>query len=180
MSVETVARRYASALADVAIKSGDPEGIKAELGDWNTMIFSNSDLSAAFANPSIAHAHKEKVLEQLISKTAPSTTTANFLRVLLRNSRLIELPAINDKLAVVLEERSGIVSGSVISARELSEDEKQGFANQLNSTTGKNVKLSFKVDEDLLGGAVTRVGSTVFDGSVRTQLDNLREKMIKS
>ncbi len=180
MNVETIARRYANALADVAVKSGKNEAIKGELDSWENMIFSSKDLSAAFRNPTIPHASKESVLERLIEHSKPSTTTANFLRVLLRNSRLTDLPAINKKLAAVLEERSGVVTGTVVSARKLSDEEKAAFEDSLRKAEGKEVRLKFEVDEGLIGGAVTRIGSTVFDGSVKTQLDRLEEKMINS
>jgi F-type H+-transporting ATPase subunit delta len=73
-----------------------------------------------------------------------------------------------------------VLSGTVVSARELNEHEKAEFATNLQQATGKVVKLAFSIDKDLIGGAVTRVGSTVLDGSVRSQLANLKEKMIKS
>ena len=180
MSQEAVARRYAGALADVAIKNGSTDDVRRELNAWDQMISENADLKAAFSNPSISHSNKEKVLEALIAKSGPSTTTANFLRVLLQNSRLTELSAINQKLHQVVDERSGLISGSVTSARPLNDDEKQKFKGAVESKTGKQVNLSFQIDENLIGGAVTRVGSTVYDGSVRSQLDNLRNQMIKN
>lgn len=180
MNVETIARRYANALADVAIESGKNELVKGELESWENMIFSSRDLSAAFRNPTIPHASKENVLERLIEQSKPSVTTANFLRVLLQNSRLTDLPAINKKLTSVLEERSGIVTGKVVSARKLSDEERAAFEDSLRKAEGKEVKLTFEIDEGLIGGAVTRIGSTVFDGSVKTQLDRLEEKMINS
>src|SRR5688500_7350929 len=127
MSVETVARRYATALADVVMKSGATETVKSELKSWEDLINENPNLQNAFANPSIAHLNKEKVLEDLLAKTKPSKTTANFLRILLRNSRLTELHEINEKFASVLDERSGIVSAEITSARPLSEAEKAEF-----------------------------------------------------
>jgi len=178
MSVETVARRYAVALADVVLKSGETETIKNELKVWEDLIKSNNDLKTAFANPAIAHLSKEKVLEGLLAKTKPSKTTANFLRVLLRNSRLTELSAINEKFDSVLDERSGVVSAEVISARPLSEAEKSEFKKNIAKMTGKQVNLNFDIDENIIGGVVTRVGSTVYDGSVKTQLENLKQQLV--
>ena len=106
MSVETVARRYASALADVVVKAGESDSVKSELNIWDEMLNVNKDLRNAFHNPTITHANKEKVLESLLGKSNPSKTTANFLRVLLRNNRLTELSKINERFASVLEERS--------------------------------------------------------------------------
>jgi F-type H+-transporting ATPase subunit delta len=178
MSVETVARRYATALADVVLKSGETETVKSELKTWEDLIKSNNDLSTIFANPSIAHLNKEKVLEGLLAKTKPSKTTANFLRVMLRNSRLTELGEINEKFAAVLDERGDIVAAEVISARPLSEAQKKEFQVNLTRLTGKKVNLHFNIDENIIGGVVTRVGSTVYDGSVKTQLENLKEQLV--
>ena len=144
------------------------------------MIASNVDLQSAFGNPSIAHASKEKVLEGLIAKARPSRTTSNFLRVLLQNSRLMDLGVINERFAAVLEERSGHVSAEVTSARELSEAHKSELKSNLEKLTGKQVRLEFNIDPTLIGGVVTRIGSTVYDGSVRTQLENLKEELMGS
>ena len=180
MSVETISRRYASALADVVVKSGETETVKNELKTWEQMVAASADLQTAFGNPSIAHASKEKVLEGLLSKTKPSKTTSNFLRVLLRNGRLADLAAINERFAAVLEERSGSVAAEVISARELADAQRAELKANLEKLTGKQVKLAFAIDPNLIGGVVTRVGSTVYDGSVRTQLENLKEELIGS
>lgn len=180
MSVETVARRYAGALADVVTNAGEAEAIKTELKTWQEMFDTNHDLHSAFHNPSIAYNSKENVLESLIAKTNPSKTTANFLRVLLRNNRLTEISTINETFDAVLEARNGVVSASVISARELSDVEKTELkASLAKATGGKDIRLNFEIDESVIGGAITRVGSTVYDGSIRTQLELLKEEMIK-
>lgn len=178
MSVETVARRYAVALADVVAKSNETETIQTELKSWEEMINSNADLQTAFSNPAISQANKEKVLASLIEKAKPSRTTANFLRILLRNNRLTELSEINEKFANVLEERSGVVSASITSARPLAENVKAELKNNLEKMTGKRISLNFSTDENLIGGVVTRIGSTVYDGSVKTQLEELKSRMI--
>ena len=178
MSVETIARRYGTALADVVLKTGETQGVTSELKAWEEMLASSEDLRSALANPSIAHLDKEKVLESLIARSNPSKTTSNFLRVLLRNSRLTELREINEKFASVLEERSGHVAAEVTSARELSADQKGELKANLEKLTGKQVRLNFDIDQNIIGGVVTRVGSTVYDGSVKTQLENLREELI--
>lgn len=178
MSVETVARRYAGALADVITKTGETNSVQTELRSWEQLIKSNANLQSAFGNPAISQADKERVLESLIQKTTPTKTTANFLRVLLRNNRLTEISEINEKLTSVLEERSGAISAQIISARVLSEAEKAEMQKNLSKLTGKAVSLNFETDETLIGGVVTRIGSTVYDGSVKTQLEELKHQMI--
>lgn len=180
MSHETVARRYAAALADIVTKNGETESVQAELKTWEGLIRSSADLQAAFGNPAIPHPNKVAVLEDLIRRAQPGRTTSNFLRVLLRNNRLMEIDEINERFEAELEERSGIVSAQVISARELSNAEKAELQTGLAKLTKRNVRLEFDIDKDLIGGVVTRIGSTVYDSSVKTQLQNLKEQMIGS
>jgi len=180
MSVETVARRYALALADVVAKAGETDSVKTELKSWEQLINANSDLQTALGSPAISKTDKEKVLEGLIAKTQPTKTTANFLRVLLRNSRLTEIGEINEKFSSVLEERSGVVSAQITSARPLPENVQAEMKTNLEKMTGKTVNLNFQTDETLIGGVVTRLGSTVYDGSVKTQLEELKQQMIGS
>ncbi len=178
-SVETVARRYATALADVVEKTGEADSIRTELKTWEAMIASNADLANAFGNPAIAHLKKEAVLEKLIEKAKPSRTTSNFLRVLLKNGRFNELGEVGTKFDSVIEERRGIVHGTVTSAHDLSEAEKTELKTALEKVTGKTVNLTFGLDKDLIGGVVARIGSTVYDSSVKTQLATLRERLLE-
>jgi F-type H+-transporting ATPase subunit delta len=178
MSAETVARRYSLALADVIEKNKDAEIVVNELKTWEEIMSSNSDLSGAFSNPAIAHANKEKVLEKLIGKTKPTKTTANFLRVLLRNGRLTNLADINQSLAKVLEERAGFVSAKIVSARQLSDKEKKDLKSNVEKMTGKKVSLDFDIDQNIIGGVVTTIGSTVYDGSIKTKLENLKQQLV--
>ena len=178
MSVETIARRYATALADVVLKSGETESVRNELRIWEQLMTANADLQNAVLNPAIPHSSKEKVLEALIERSKPSRTTANFVRILLRNGRLTDIRAINEKFEAVLEDRSGSVVADVTSARDLSGAQQNELKANLEKLTGKQVKLNFAIDPGIIGGVVTRVGSTVYDGSVKTQLENLKEEMI--
>ena len=178
MSVETVARRYASALADVVVKNNQTDVVKSELKLWEEMLDSGSDLQTAFRNPAIQQQNKEKVLETLLEKTKPSPATANFLRILLRNGRLTELKEINERFDAILSERGGIVAAQITSARPLGEAEKAELKANLEKLTGRNVSLTFGINEELIGGVVTKIGSTVYDGSVKTQLQQLKEQLI--
>ena len=178
MSIETIARRYATALADVVVKTGETDTVKAELKTWEQLIASSTDLQNALRSPAIAHANKENLLEGLIAKTKPSKTTSNFLRILLRNSRLTELGYINERFDSVLEERGGTVVAEVKSARELTVDQANELKANLERVTGKQVKLNYSIDPSLIGGVVTQIGSTIYDSSVKTQLENLKEELV--
>jgi F-type H+-transporting ATPase subunit delta len=177
VSVQTVARRYASALADVIIEQGEEAVVRAELATWETMILSNPSLLEVFTNPTVPYEQKAKVLNELIARTKVRPTTANFLRILLKNQRLSELHHVNAKLDQVLDERSGVVSAHVTSARPVADSIKVTLEEKLGVITGKRIRLSFGTDEALLGGIVTRIGSTIYDGSVRNQLKRLGQEL---
>ena len=179
MSSQTAARRYSQALADVTIPQREERAVQSELRTWEAMMADNAGLQEAFGNPTVAYDQKRKVLETLIARTKVLPTTANFLRVLLRNQRLAELAEVNAKLAEVLDERTGIVSAQVVSARPVSEATKTSLEQKLTQLTGKKAHLTFETDEALLGGIVTRIGSTIYDGSVRNQLNRLREELAR-
>ena len=178
MSTETIARRYSTALADIVLGNGETEVVKSELNQLNTMFATNANLTTVFGNPAIAQLNKEKVLESLIAAAKPTKTSANFLRILLRNGRLGQLGAINDRFDSVLEERGGVVSAEIISARELPEAERSAFQTNLEKLTGKKVNIHYAVDKEIIGGVVTRIGSTIYDGSVKTKLEKLKEQLV--
>jgi F-type H+-transporting ATPase subunit delta len=173
----TVARRYATALADVIIERKEEAAVREELTAWEGIILSNPPLLEAFTNPTVPYDQKAKVLNELITRTKIRPTTANFLRILLKNQRLAEIAQVNEKLGQVLDERAGVVSAQVTSARPVADSIRKALEEKLRQITGKRIRLSFQTDETLLGGIVTRIGSTIYDGSVRTQLQRLGEEL---
>ena len=156
MSVQAVARRYASALADVVLARNEAREVQTELTIWDEMLQSNPNLGEVFANPTVALDQKRAVLNRLIT----------------------ELGEINRKFAQVLDERAGVVAATVTTARPVPEGAHERLRTTLLSLTGKQVRIDFVTDPELIGGVVTRIGSTVYDGSVRNQLQQVKEKMI--
>jgi F-type H+-transporting ATPase subunit delta len=177
MSVQTVARRYASALADVALERGEANEIQEELIAWEKMFQANPMLEEVLRNPTIALDQKRAVLTKLIERARPRPTTANFLKVLLQNQRLTELGEINHKFAEILDVRAGMVAATVTTARTVPENAQQKLQAKLMTLTGKKVRINFATDPELIGGLVTRIGSTVYDGSVRNHLQQIKVKM---
>jgi F-type H+-transporting ATPase subunit delta len=175
--LQTVARRYATALADVAIERREEREVQNELDQWAEMIEAHPQLKEVFANPTIIYDHKRKVLEDLISRSRVKETTASFLRVLLKNQRLSQLRAIAERFGQVLDERGGMVAAQVTTARPIPEDLQKSLHETLTAATGRKVRLSFTTDESIIGGLVARIGSTIFDGSVQSQLDRLANEM---
>jgi F-type H+-transporting ATPase subunit delta len=177
LSLQTVARRYAQALADVVIEGREEREVQNEIQSWASLIDGNPQLKEVFANPTVAYEQKQAVLEELISRTRVRGTTASFLRVLLKNQRLAQLPEIAARFAQVLDERGGVVAAEITTARPITEELKQTLHDTLASATGRTVRLSFATDETLIGGFVARIGSTIFDGSVDNHLERLAAEL---
>jgi F-type H+-transporting ATPase subunit delta len=173
--LQTVARRYAAALADVAIERREEREVQNELEQWSSMIEANPQLKQVLANPTVAYDQKRTVLEELISRTRVRETTASFLRVLLKNQRLSQLREVVARFGHVLDERGGVVAANVTTARPIPEELKNTLHETLAAATGRKVRLSFTTDETIIGGMVARIGSTIYDGSVQSHLERLSE-----
>ena len=172
-----MARRYAAALADVVMAGSEAREVQAELSAWESMMQGNPDLLEVFRNPTIPYEQKRGVLAALIARARVRPTTANFLQVLLRNQRLPDLQEINNRFALELDERSGVVVAQVTTARPIPASVQESLGDSLSNLTGRRVRLQFTVDDDLIGGVTTRIGSTVYDGSVRTKLQEIKQRM---
>jgi len=177
LSIETVARRYAVALTDIVLQDGTAAKTQEELSAWESMMETNPELEQVFGNPTVPYDQKQNLLQALVTRAQVRPTIANFLKVLLQNNRLTELPAINRRFAVELDKRSHVVSAQVTTARPMADDTREALRHQIAEMVGQQVRLEFAVDENLIGGIVTRIGSTVFDGSVRNQLEEIREQL---
>ena len=175
--MQTVARRYAAALADVVTARNEAREVKEELAAWEQMMLASPQLLEVFRNPTIPYEQKRRVVASLIERTRVRPTTANFLQLLLQNHRLAELREINHHFVQELDRRSGVVSAQVTTARPVPEQAQESLRARLSELTSSKVRLQFEVDEDLIGGIVTRIGSTVYDGSVRSQLEQIKERM---
>ncbi|MDQ3802823.1 MAG: ATP synthase F1 subunit delta [Acidobacteriota bacterium] len=180
MSLQTVARRYAVALADVVTSRGEAGEVREELSAWEEMMRANAQLLEVFRHPTIPYEQKRRVLDALIARVRARPTTANFLQVLLQNHRLADLGEINRQFTQELDRRTGVVTAQVTTARPVPPPAQEALRARLGQLTGSSVRLQFAVDEDLIGGVVTRIGSTVYDGSVRGQLEQVRQRMIGS
>jgi F-type H+-transporting ATPase subunit delta len=173
LSLQTVARRYATALADVAISRKEEREVQAEIDLWARMIEENPQLREIFSNPTVPYDQKTRVLLELISRSRVRETTASFLQVLLRNQRLDQLKDIAERYNLLLDERSGVVAATVTTARPIPEEQQTALRETLATLTGKSVRLDFQTNEVIIGGVVARIGSTIFDGSVESQLQRL-------
>ena len=178
MSLQAVARRYAVALADVVTSRGESQDIREELSAWESLMQANPQLAEVFRHPTIPYEQKRGVLNELIKRSRVRPATANFLQVLLQNHRLADLSEINRQFVQELDRRAGVVNARVTTARPVSPEAQEVLRVRLAELTGSKVRLEFGVDSDLIGGVVTRIGSTLYDGSVRGQLQQIRRRMV--
>jgi len=178
LSLQAVARRYAVALADVVISRGEAQEVWGELSAWEEMMRANPQLAEIFRHPTIPYEQKRGVLNELIKRSRALPTTANFFQVLLQNHRLADLSEINRQFAQELDRRAGMVTAEVTTARAVSAEAQEALRARLVQLTGSKVRLQFAVDDALIGGVVTRIGSTLYDGSVRGQLQQIKQRMI--
>ncbi|HWP43237.1 MAG TPA: ATP synthase F1 subunit delta [Blastocatellia bacterium] len=177
MSVIAVARRYAEALADVALAHNQLERIDAEVGAFAKMMDSNHELVDVFASPIIGQDDKRGVLDAIIDRTRPSQITANLLRTLLKHYRLQHLGAVYEQFRREINERMGLVVAEITTASPVGTGEQQMLSARLQQLTGKQVQLQFKTDPAIIGGVVTRIGSVVYDGSIRTRLEAIKQQL---
>jgi len=172
-----VASRYAAALVEVAMDQRNADQIKADLASFTDAFSSSPDLRNFLESPAVSAEQKRKVIEELASRMNLATASRNFIYLLVDHRRTEILREIQEAFHWELNARLGIAEAHVTSARELSPAEKQELMGALERRTGKKIEARFHRDESLLGGAVVRVGSTVYDGSVREQLTRLRQQL---
>ena len=179
MSVIAVARRYAEALADVAISGDQTAVIEREVRAFSEVLASSDELRRVFASPIVKRKDKTAVLDLLIKRTSPSAVTANLLKTLLQHYRLQDLGVVYREFRREMDRREGIEQAEITTADPLDGSQQTMLVRELQSITGKKVNVRYKVDTSLIGGAVTRIGSVVYDGSIKTKLAII-EKQLKS
>jgi F-type H+-transporting ATPase subunit delta len=176
--LSVVAARYARALVDVIITDyGVAPKALADLRTIDAMIAGSVSLRNALLSPAVSPPRKRAVIGRLLEPLGVSKQVRNFLFVVIDHRRVHQFSSIVEAFEVLLDERMGFVRADVSSARELTEAQRAGLEGQLSRLAGKRAKLRFNTDPALLAGVVARVGSTVYDGSVRGQLERLRMKL---
>ncbi len=173
----SVARRYARALLE-ASAPGAVVGIADQLNALAGLVASNPDLADVIRNPAYSRSQRHGVVEGLISLVKPeSQTLPNFLRLLVDRHRLAMLPDIARLFRDMADAKAGRVRGTVVSAVPLDPESVRQLESTLSRVVQKQVVLDTRVDREVLGGVSTQVGSVVFDGTLRTQLDDLKRAL---
>jgi F-type H+-transporting ATPase subunit delta len=176
-AMSLVAQRYAAALVDVALVHNESqpvrEGLSAFLWGWEE----SSDLRNVMLSPSVSHHAKHELLDKLGAAMQMNPTALNFVHVLLHHRRLEVLPEIRDEFEEELRRRQGVALADVVSAEEMTGQEKLELQGALERLTSKHIEATYRVDGGLIGGAVVRIGSTIYDGSVRESLTRLQTQL---
>jgi F-type H+-transporting ATPase subunit delta len=171
---------YARAFADVVVSSKlDSTRMLQELHAVEALLGESVQLRRVMVNPSIPGDRKRAVLDVVAQKMGITRQVRNFIAVVTDHRRLPLLPEILRELQQELNNRMGIADAEVVSARELSESERRLLESEVAKLTGKTVRARYRQDASLLGGALVKVGSTVYDGSVSEQLERIREQLVE-
>jgi len=172
----SVAGTYARAFADVVVdRRLDADKALAELHAIGGLLGSSDDLRRVWETPGIPADQKRKVLDAIVAREGSSRPVRNFVAVLIDHGRVHFFEAIVAQFEREINQRLGFAEAQITSARELSDGEKQELESQVQKLTGKKVRARYSRDEAILGGAIVQVGSTIYDGSVRGQLERIKE-----
>jgi len=171
--------RYARAFADVVTEARlDTSALDAQLNDFLASWNGSSELREFFATPAVTALQKVEILDKLNVRIGMQKELRNLLAVLINNGRIANVQEVATAYRTELKERQGIRQAEIVTSRELGETEKAALVSSVGKLAGSRIEASFKLDASILGGTVVRIGSTVYDGSVRGRLDRLREALI--
>ncbi|MBZ5498202.1 MAG: ATP synthase F1 subunit delta [Acidobacteriia bacterium] len=179
MIPSAVFARYARALADVALANGEEAEVRRDLDTYREIFRQVPALLEALDSPAVQHEAKGKVLSGLLARYPVSQTVRNFLHILLDHHRILYFAAICDCYVKTVNERKGIVAARVTSAGPLGAQELSALRDSLMRVTGNQVTLSADTDPGLLAGLIVQIGSTVYDGSIRAQLEEMRRRLTR-
>ena len=179
MISQAIVTRYASALVDVitGAKGMDASQASQQLRAFEGLMTESAELRNVLSSPAVAPARKRAVVKDLADRLGVARIVRNFLLVLTDHRRLAALAPVIESFEVQLDERLGFVRANLLTARELDDRQKAALVNGLSRFTGKKVRARFSVQADLIGGVVAHIGSTLYDGSVRGQLDSLARRL---
>lgn len=174
--------RYAHALSQVVHEQGlDAAATEAQLKDFSALVDGNFDLREVLMNPSIPEAQKLGVLDGLASRLGMSKAVRNFIAVVAHHERLHELNDMIGAFHSIADAEGHIAEAEIISAHPLDDGAKKLLEQKVADLTGgERVKATYSTDASLLGGAVIKVGSTVYDGSVRAQLEQMKQRLVSA
>jgi len=174
-----IASRYAKALMTLAVKDNQVEAVAQGLDDITGQIRESAQLSSMLDDVRITHSAKAQVMKAVLEQAKVPQLVSNFVLLLMTKRRLELLAEMAAHFHRLADERLGRAQAEVTVASPLAADQEKSLKQGLEKLSGKSVTVTVKVDPSILGGAITRVGSTVWDGSIRNQLKQIRESILK-
>jgi len=179
MITGSLARRYAKAVFEIGTEQGTLDRIGADLRSLAAALKESAELATVMSNPAIRRTDRRRVVDALINRVGAGPAAKNLVYLLLDGERLATLPAISREVDAMIEAKAGRVTAEVTSAKPLSAAQLAQLTAALEKLSGKKVDVRKSEDPTLLGGVVAKVGDVVYDGSLRTQLDTLRDELTK-
>jgi len=175
--LKSASLQYANALADVALAQGAADTALKQLGDFAAAFSESSELRNFLTSPAVPREAKHGLIEKIAARIGAGKIIRNFLFVIADHQRVHILPEIVASFQDVIRQRQGIAEAEISSPVELSAAQKKRFAQTLERLTGKKIQAKYSLDPTLLGGTVVRVGDTIYDGSVRNSLNEMRARL---
>jgi F-type H+-transporting ATPase subunit delta len=179
--MSVIALRYAHAFAAVVQSQKiDSATAQQQLRDFSDTFAGSSELREVLMNPAIAGEQKLKVLDAIAAKIGMAPQVRNFVAVIMDHQRLAELNEILEEYHAVADEESGLAEAEITSAHALQDSDRAELEAQVAKLVGGKIRATYRQDPSLLGGAVVRVGSTVYDGSLRAQFEQLKQRLVSA
>jgi F-type H+-transporting ATPase subunit delta len=169
--------QYANALADIALQQGAGEPVVKQLSDFNNAYQESAELRNFLASPAVDREAKHGLIEKLAARLGASKIIRNFLFIMVDNQRTTLLPQMLEALQLVLQQRQGVAEANVVSATALNDAQKARLQQTLEKLTGKKIQAKYSQDPTLLGGALVRIGDTIYDGSLHNRLNQMRARL---
>jgi len=179
MVTGSLARRYARAVLEIGTANGNLDKIGADLRSLAKAMRESAELVTALTNPAIRRADRRRVIDGLLQRIGAELHSKNLVYLLLDGERLGSLEAISREVDAMIEAKAGRMSAEITSAKPLDATQLSLIITSLEKLSGKKIAVTRREDPDLLGGVVAKLGDTVYDGSLRTQLRTLRDELTK-
>ena len=181
MTNKTAATRYARALLDVSVKEkGDLQRIEQDLATWVDLLARHPTLEKVLLNPAIPVQRKQAAVAELTARLQTSPVLAKLVALLAERDRLVLLPELLASYRERLLEHQNVVRAEVTTAVPVAAERTRAIERGLAQVTGRTVTLAMKVNPSIIGGVVARIGSTVYDGSVTTQLQKMKQRLVEN
>jgi F-type H+-transporting ATPase subunit delta len=175
--LKSASLQYANALADIALAQGAAEPAAKQLNDFGAAYAQSAELRTFLASPAVTVEEKHEVIEKITARLGASKIIRNFLFVITDHRRTQLIPEVLVMFQQVIRQRQGVAEALISSAVELSATQKKELAATLTKLTGKKIESKYSLDPALLGGAVVRIGDTIYDGSLRSRLNEMRSRL---